>query len=421
MLEKNKMSMHEPEGRAAVNDESGGYHVDRDNVPVYKHRFKQAYGFYCGLASVVDDLGFFHIDVDGDAVHEKRFLWSGNYQNNLCVVQSNEGYYHVDIHGQPVYSERFDYIGDYRYQIAVAYKKGRAFHVDEFGERLYEHNFEYAEPFHKGCAVVRDQDGFYHVDVDGLPIHDQKLKRAEPFYNDVAFCELPSGQLVRLRENGDYSLVSTLQVLTYKELASKVTLGAKAVALVRHAEREEITADTPNWGNDVKLTENGIIQCQRFAQFFKSCGEVRFISSEVPRCVQTAHEISVHLSSESNTETCSMLGNPGVFFDGTGSHESPMSEGSDRFWGGYLATGVAPGMIRLSDAAEKLKESLLGRLKKSNLTIAVSHDFHVAAFRQFLGLPHLDKQGWCEYLEGIVLIQERGRLSYALLVMDRES
>lgn len=413
MNEQQRMSFHYPEGLAAVIDASGAYHIDESEKQAYPYRFVKTFGFYGGIATVLDAKGYLHINVEGNALHQHRFKWSGNFQDDLCTVEDRDGFYHINNRGEQAYSNRFSYVGDYRYGIAVAYQGTCAFHINEKGERLYSHSFEYAEPFHKGFAVVRDSKGYFHIDLKGEAIHCLRLKRAEPFYNNYAFCEDNKGRLIRLLENGQYNYVAAKKSsITLDEITNIAMDGNKVALLVRHSDRYEITKDTPNWGNDIPLNEVGKKRAALFGQALAKLGGVQVIASPVFRCVQTGQFILQGMNPQSShSDIDTILGDPGVYFDGSYEHESEMMNDFHGFMDRFLETGIIKGMRDLAEASEELIDFIEKTMNKSKTSILVSHDLHVACMMRFLGLKKPDRDDWCDYLEGICFIQEEGQIT----------
>jgi broad specificity phosphatase PhoE len=404
------MSFHAPEGLAAVRDETGAYHVDLDANPRYTFRFLEACGFYEGVAAVRDGRGWFHIRVDGSPIHERRFRWSGNFQDGRCTVQDQRGFFHVDASGADAYSLRFRYAGDFRNGVAVAHGTGGALHIRKNGEPLNTATYVHAEPFHKGHAVVADEHGFHHVDRTGRPIHPQRFQAAEPFYNGVALCRGWDGGFLRLRVNGTWTHVAaSLEPITLAEIRSLLGQGTRIGLFLRHAERDPITRETPNWGNDVLLTERGIADATRLGQ--ELAGTVRFgiWSSPVNRCRQTGEAIARGAGSgASEIRTHTHLGEPGIYFDGSGVHSELMRTDFHAFAGGYLDSGLALGMRPIPEASEQLLAFLDEQVAEADCTVFVTHDFFSAALMSYLGLKAPDRSDWCTYLEGVCLVKNPG-------------
>lgn len=59
---KNRLKFHPP-GLAAVEDESGWYHIDINENAIYSERYSRTFGYYDGSAAVTDFANScFHID-----------------------------------------------------------------------------------------------------------------------------------------------------------------------------------------------------------------------------------------------------------------------------------------------------------------------------------------------------------------------
>ena len=197
----NVQSFHEP-GIAAVEDETGAYHIDPEGNEIYEKRYEKTYGFYDGLAAVKDESGWYHIDTDGNERYINRYDWVGNFQEGLCTVRENSGkYFHIDKTGKPVYSNRYRYAGDYKYGIAVVYKNnGLATHIDKHGDEIHGKEYIELDVFHKGYAIARDEEGFFHISKDGEPLYPMRYEWVEPFYNGKAFVRKYDGRLMVIDE-----------------------------------------------------------------------------------------------------------------------------------------------------------------------------------------------------------------------------
>jgi len=192
---KHVMSFHEP-GLAAVEDDTGAYHIRPDGSPAYEQRFVKTYGFYEGIATVVDEGGYFHIDAEGKEIHEERFAWAGNFQEGRCVVRTSDGeYYHIQRDGRPAYMGRYAYAGDFKYGIAVAHDRdGLARHIDRYGKEIHDKRYLELGVYHKGYAIARDERGYFHIDKKGRPLYDRRFEWVEPFYNDYALAKEMDGR-----------------------------------------------------------------------------------------------------------------------------------------------------------------------------------------------------------------------------------
>lgn len=408
------MSFHFPEGLAAVRDDSGAYHIDLQGSPCYAARYREAYGFYDGIATVCDERGWFHIRTDGNPVHERRFRWSGNFQERRCVVLDKTGFFHIDVEGADAYDQRYRYAGDFRGGVAVVHGLDGACHVTPDGERLNTSVYRHAEPFHKGYAVVEDEEGSYHVDRRGQAIHPLRFRSAEPFYNGVALCRSAVLGMVRLCENGSWTRIArTTEPVDLETIVGLLAEGARMSLFLRHAERHPITPETPNWGNEVLLTSRGIDAAARLGASLSPAVSLGLWSSPVERCRQTCEAIARGADkAERQIITHTNLGNPGIYFDGTGAHEGPMRDDFHAFARDYIDRGNAPGMRPLSPTSEELLGFLTEKMSSHRCTVFITHDFFAAVLMHYLGLKAPDRTDWCSYLEGVCLIKDESGMTF---------
>jgi len=413
-------SFHTPEGLAAVRDGTGAYHLDLNGMPRYDARYLETCGFYEGIAAVRDERGWFHISPDGSPVHDRRFRWSGNFQGDLCVVQDSKGFFHLTRQGLDAYSDRYRYAGDFRYGVAVVYGADGAFHIRTDGSPLNVASYVHAEPYHKGWAVVADDAGFFHVDRAGNPLlPSARFRSAEPFYNGVSLCRTDKGGLIRLRPNGNWNHVaSDLRPVTSNEIARFLGERKRVGLFLRHSERHPITPLSPNWGNDVVLTERGSRRAFELGSALAAGGaRFRFWSSPVKRCRQTCLAIAEGAGVQSDTfETHRYLGDPGIYIDGSGAHEEPMRANHHDFACRFFETGRAAGMRFFPEASMKLLAFLRQQMSSDGCTIFITHDLFAAALMSFLGLKAPEKGDWCDYLEGVCLADDGIRVTYRRFV-----
>ena len=429
-----KMSFHEPEGLAACADESGAYHCDRAERPAYARRFRQTFGFYDHLAAVEDETGWHHIRPDGSDAYGRRFQWTGNFQGGLCAVQDETGFFHIRPDGRDAYPQRFSYAGDFRYGIAVAWSAGAAFHIHEDGSRLNDQCYECAGQFHKRHAVVRDAGGWFHVGMDGREISPLRWRRAEDFYNGIALCEDGRGRVVRLRENGFYTLAPFSPApLSPKDLRRMIEEdGACAAVFLRHAEREDFDMSA-TWGNDARLTEAGVQTSRALGAVFRGIPAAARCSPLL-RCRRTAFHLlegagisgncgneninenvntngdengNVHENTNVIVRDDAMLGAPGCFFDGSGAHEARMRRlGIERFTAEYMECGRLAGMAPLESEAERLLAHLESCMTRP-LNWLVTSDIYVACLLHFAGLRTAAASSWVSFLEGVALVRTK--------------
>lgn len=398
------LSFHAPEGLAAVEDESGAYHIDVNGAARYPKRYLETFGFYGGAATARDERGYLHVGVHGEPLHERRFSWAGNFQDGLCAVEDVTGFYHVTVDGVPAYTARYAYVGDFVRGIAAVRTSASALHIRRDGTRLHDATFRSAGVFHKGIAVVEDERGAFHVALDGRPVHAHRLRSAEPFYNGVALCTHQDGRQIRLRESGYYTyLASSGGEIALDEIRSRITGGARVGILLRHAERQEIRG---GWGDDVPLTPLGVRQATRLGEKLGGLLAKRVFTSPVGRCVETARHLARGAGGEQDPVATSLLGAPGPFADpGRSSEVKVQPHEFGDYATLYLNCGRAPGMYPLEEACRRLLDGVCEHLE-AGLTALVTHDLFVAGALAFQGLKRPTRADWADYLEGLCVVVE---------------
>ena len=211
-----KVTSFHPPGLAAVVDADGfAFHIDQTGHAVYRRRFTEAYGFYCGLAAVNDGGTWYHITAAGEPAYAPRWAWCGNFARVpgpapacRCPVRGfDAAYRHIDAAGA-VRGGPYAYCGDFNTQgVAVVWdRQGAPRHVDVVGRTLYRGAgpagyLDVRSP-HKSVAAVRDVDGWFYVDVRGQPLGPQRYRDVEPHYNGQALVRLGTGERAVVDERG---------------------------------------------------------------------------------------------------------------------------------------------------------------------------------------------------------------------------
>lgn len=203
----NKVLKFHPPGLAAVEDDTGAYHIDLEGKAIYVQRYKSTFGFYCDRAAVKDYNGnCFHIKPDGTQSYPNRYAWCGNFQNNKCAVKNFDGmFFHINKEGNPIYNEQYLYVGDYKDGIAVVKRAqdGKSTHINTDGTYIHNTWYEDLDVFHKGYARARSPEGCFHIDLKGQPLYSGRYKYLEPFYNNVAYAITHNDECVLISESGD--------------------------------------------------------------------------------------------------------------------------------------------------------------------------------------------------------------------------
>lgn len=197
------LKFHTP-GLAAVQDESGCYHINVKGDELYRERYTRTFGYYCNRAAVADKKACFHINEIGVKAYENVYEWTGNYQENLCPVRNdNKEYFHIDLYGQRISSTKFIYAGDFKDGIScVKTKSGFYKHMDSQGNFINEKEFLDLDVFHKNFAAAKDEIGWYHIDKNGCELYPQRYLNIEPFYNGFAIVAKTNNNKEIINEQG---------------------------------------------------------------------------------------------------------------------------------------------------------------------------------------------------------------------------
>ena len=197
------LKFHSP-GIAAVQDQSGSYHIDSSGEQLYADRFSRTFGFYNNRAAVMQNNKWFHIKDTGKQAYTHLFSWTGNYQEELCPVRNSDNkYFHIDLDGNRIYANSFIYCGDYKDEIAcVKTLNGFYKHIDTKGNFINDKSFHDLGIFHKNFATAKDKDGWYHIDKRGNEIYHHRFLSAEPFYNGFALVTQFDKQKIIIDELG---------------------------------------------------------------------------------------------------------------------------------------------------------------------------------------------------------------------------
>jgi WG containing repeat/Putative cell wall binding repeat len=196
------------ENLAAVQDETGWYHIDLQGVAKYKNRYTRAFGYYCNRATVVENQHWYHIDTDGKRFYEPNYIWCGNYQEHLCTVRDIQNhYFHLNVAGLPLYEEKYKYAGDFKDGFAcVRLENGLFKHINPQGKDLNGQLFKDLGIFHKGIATAKDENGWFHINLHGNALYAARYALIEPFYNGFALVEDFQHQKKIISEQGEIQI-----------------------------------------------------------------------------------------------------------------------------------------------------------------------------------------------------------------------
>ncbi|MEE3478118.1 MAG: WG repeat-containing protein, partial [Methanomethylophilus sp.] len=90
------------EGRGAVRDHLGAYHIDSEGRPVYRERYRRAFPYHDGKSAVEGDIGMFHIDLLGNPLYTRTYGWVSDFHEGLCAARFRNGIYtYINEKGEP--------------------------------------------------------------------------------------------------------------------------------------------------------------------------------------------------------------------------------------------------------------------------------------------------------------------------------
>ena len=201
--------------------------------------------------------------------------------------------------------------------------------------------------------------------------------------------------------------------MTFAEIAESIRHGARAVLLVRHAERPPLKANDPTFGRDLALTERGVADAIRYGQGLSSFfgGEpVTMAAGGNRRCMETAFCILKGMGMDWDDSDCavladSYLGGRSYYFGDVAERMRLADEGN--YIGSlniYFKTGNQRGFMPLSPATSLL----VGHLQwhyDAQLLVGVTHDINVACFLAGNGaVDSFTVDSWPHFLDAAALI-----------------
>lgn len=197
------LKFHAP-GLAAVQDQTGCYHIDAFGNELYAERYNRTFGYYCNRAAVVQGSNHFHLNERGVRAYSNNFSWTGNFQEDLCAVRNTQNqYFHIDVNGEKLYANNYVYVGDFKDGIAcVKTFEGKFRHMNNRGNFINDMEFVDLGLFHKNFATAKDQNGWHHIDKSGKELYPERYFDIEPFYNGFAVVEGFDQQKRIIDENG---------------------------------------------------------------------------------------------------------------------------------------------------------------------------------------------------------------------------
>lgn len=201
--------------------------------------------------------------------------------------------------------------------------------------------------------------------------------------------------------------------MTFAEIAENIRNGARAVLLLRHAERPPLQANDPTFGRDLALTERGVSDAVRYGQglsrFFGGA-PVTMAAGESRRCVETAFFILKGMGMDWDDSDCAVLADPYLggrsYYFGDVAERMRLADEGDYIGSlnTYFKTGTQRGFMPLSPATSLLAGHLLWHYD-AQLFVGVTHDINVACFLAGNGVvDYFTADSWPRFLDAAALI-----------------
>lgn len=191
---------------------------------------------------------------------------------------------------------------------------------------------------------------------------------------------------------------------------TKVPEGASYIILIRHGDRNQIRDGTH--GNDCLLNESGRKKSINFGRTILSGLNVKFLSSPVERCIQTAMYMLEGLGQHQNIEISNVLGAPGPFvYDSSVGGHYFIEHGTIPTVMDLLDGVVVPGIRSVSEGSKILDEMFDKCLLDSKLkcNILITHDAIVTPYIYYHTGERFDNTRWIDFLDGTIVYLKDGK------------
>ena len=183
------------------------------------------------------------------------------------------------------------------------------------------------------------------------------------------------------------------------------------VALMRHSARHYGTAENDEL---MELTEEGKQKSSEFGIALPSNSYIRFFSSPIQRCVETADLIEKGcLAGGGNTQTNTVIDVLAPFFVKDIpkiiqiAYELVVAGDYPKFFRNWFDGKISADLIEdASKSSQRLLTSLLDLLQESSEfagNICITHDWHLVLLKEYYLGQRAEEYGVIEYLEGVII------------------
>lgn len=205
--------------------------------------------------------------------------------------------------------------------------------------------------------------------------------------------------------------------MTIEELKAEMAKGARAILMVRHAERPQIDGDDPTFGDSLRLTDRGVRTATELGRLLAGFGgSVQFAASPLMRTRMTAESIAEGMGADApEIPAEGRLGNDSFYYTDTAEVLDVFKP--ENFFNAcaeYFATGRQRGFAPLGPATDEFEKWLFDRFS-AKLFVAVTHDLYIAAFLTARGAAAkpFTRENWVRFLDaGAILAYPDGTRRY---------
>ena len=408
------------EGRGAVRDRLGAYHIDLDGKPVYRERDRRAYPFSEGKAAVEGDIGMFHIDQKGSPLYSRTYGWVSDYHEGLCAARFRNGsYIYIDGEGNP--SEKtFRYCSDFRNGTATALDEGGFHHIGKDLEPLYAERLLFCLAFDGDSAPVMDGAGWHLIDRTGRRLTGD-FDRIDGGRNGLTMGLKGNTYGYFDREWKWHPLFDFPSEANHDEIPQwtediHTHDWDSCVVFMRHSERRSHFLSNNRGIGGTGLTAHGDELARKVGSEIADLKwkSVHARTSSSRRCVTTANCMMGAMGIPAEIEIRDEVGPKGTAFTYSADYTEEEWKCPSTIWCiDQLRTGQKHCWFSNDEIKRKIFTMVRGWLEEDDsLTLCVNHDLYVIpAIGIFTG--RFAEDDWIDYCEGLLFIR-RGRDYYAV-------
>jgi hypothetical protein len=208
--------------------------------------------------------------------------------------------------------------------------------------------------------------------------------------------------------------------MSLEALAAELRRGARAILMVRHAERPKMDPTDPTFGDSLSLTKEGIRTARLFGEALSDfADDVQFLSSPLLRTRMTAKLIAEGMGiGDPEISVCGCLGNESFYYNDTLEVLHVFTPPENFFPASfeYMRTGRMRGFNELGPSSDALEKWLFDRFNR-RLMVVATHDLYIAAFLSSRGAyGERSRDTWPRFLDAAaILVEPDGSRRYSMV------